>query len=444
MTLHQTLLILFVGNAFSVPSEDLRRAHQSVPGPHVVGAGHVFMTMKLNAALRVMKDVKLKDCDDFSVEELIALQRRLHRAREPALEAVYKKLHDDGRRMSVFGVFAEDMQEIEKLWAKELDALKTDPALVNATRDRKCHEAIMWFVHHVPQVTQAKLRQEITLPLLPQRKRYEVTNSSKGEGFPPSGGLGCDTAHATQSAVKNDKYVEWPEELTYSALGHGAFPFWDNGGPGCSHCDPSVSSGAQLKVRYSAKLNSEILMHANCGDMTWTGSSGAPNKSPCNHIFTPDKGAFIYTPKTSLEPEADGSFCCRSVAAGSKQFTGAVPRDWMKTGKYVGSYDNFRGDHYSGSIEMFTWVEAGLEFWYYTQTDGTPVQQGEGCYFPKGKTPQACDKMLPIVLYHDFDPATFKNASFTQADFDVPDICKSTTVSCSIPGGSEDTVRLVV
>jgi len=105
-------------------------------------------------------------------------------------------------------------------------------------------------------VTQAKLRQEITLPLLPQRKRYEATNRSKGEGFPPSGGLGCDTAHATQSAAKNDKYVEWPEELTYSALGHGAFPFWDNGGPGCNHCDPSVSGGAQLKVRYSAKLNS--------------------------------------------------------------------------------------------------------------------------------------------------------------------------------------------
>merc|ERR1712039_597282 len=145
----------------------------------------------------------------------------------------------------------------------------------------------------------------------------------------------------------------------------------------------------------------------------------------------------------SLEAEADGKFCCRSVSAGSTQFPGAVPRDWMKTATYAGTYSDFKGDHYSGSVEMFKWESAGLEFWYYTQPDGTPVQQGEGCYFPAGKTPQACDKMLPIVLYHDFDPAPFKNASFTQADFDVPDICKSTTVSCSIPGGSEDTVRLV-
>jgi len=261
-----------------------------------------------------------------------------------------------------------------------------------------------------------------------------------GPGLAGPGGLGCDVAHAKQSTAKNDKYVEWPEELTYTALGHGAFPFWDNGGPGCSHCDPSVSGGATLKVRYSSKLGSEILLHEKCGDMSWTGSSSAPNKSPCNHIFTPDQGAFIYTPKTSLEVEADGNFCCRTVQAGSTMFTGAVPRDWMKTATYAGTYSGFSGDHYSGSVEMFTWSEAGLAFWYYTQPDGTPVQQGEGCYQPEGKKPQACQKMMPIVLYHDFDPATFKNATFTQADFTVPDVCKNTKISCSIPGASTSSI----
>jgi hypothetical protein len=254
------------------------------------------------------------------------------------------------------------------------------------------------------------------------------------------GGLGCDEAHASQSTAKNTKYVEWPEELTYTATGHGAFPFWDNSGPGCSSCDPSVSNSAQLKVRYSAKQKSENLMHASCGDMSWTGDSNAPKKSPCNHIFTPDKGAFIYTPKTSLEPEADGKFCCRSVATGSTQFTGGVPRDWMKTGSYAGTYSSFSGDHFKGEIEMFTWTAAGLEFWYYTQKDGTPVQQGEGCYSPNGKKPKACDSGMPIVLYHDFDPSTFKNATFTSSDFEIPDICKSTSVSCTIPGGSAQSV----
>ena len=41
---------------------------------------------------------------------------------------------------------------------------------------------------------------------------------------------------------------------------------------------------------------------------------------------------------------------------------------------------------------------------------GNPVEQGEGCYFPSQpdfkKT--ACRSQLPIVLYHDYDPASFK------------------------------------
>jgi len=433
------IALLLTGAAAAAPSDDLRRARQTVPGLHVVGVGHVGMTIKLNAALRAMKDVQLKACSDFSVEDLVALQRKLYHAREPALEAIYRENGDNGRRMSAFGVYTDDIQELEEVWANEVKTLKVNPELVQMSRDTKCHEAIMWYVHHVPNAAQVQLRKELTLPLLPERERIVVQNAPSGVGGPAlagPGGLGCDQAHAKQSKANNDKYVEWPEELTYSALGHGAFPFWDNGGPGCSHCDPSVSGGAQLKVRYSAKLGSEILLHEKCGDMTWTGSSNAPNKSPCNHIFTPDQGAFIYTPKTSLEPEADGNFCCQSVKAGSTMFTGAVPRDWMKTASYAGSYSHFSGDHYSGPIEMFTWSEAGLAFWYYTQPDGTPVQQGEGCYQPAGKKPEACQKMMPIVLYHDFDPSTFKNATFTQSDFTVPDVCKNTTVSCSIPGGS--------
>jgi len=394
------------------------------------------MTVKLNIALKSMKDVKLKACEEFTIEELVALQRKLHQARDPALQAVYLASSDYGRQMGTFGVYTDSLDELEKLWAAEQKKLHAYPALLDVSRDTKCHEAIMWMVHHVPKAVQAALRLELTLPLLPERERHEAKNILPDVYFPPPpGGLGCDKAHAKQTKANNDKYVQWPEELTYTALGHGAFPFWDNSGPGCTSCDPSVSGGAQIKVKYSAKLGSENLMHAKCGDMSWTGSSNAPNKSPCNHLFTPDQGAFIYTPKVSLTPEADGKFCCRSVSAGSTQFTGAVPRDWMKTATYAGSYSNFAGDFYSGPIEMFKWTTTGVDFWYYTDPDGTPVQQGEGCYFPKGEKPEACDKMLPIVLYHDFQQETFKNASFTAADFVVPDICKNTKISCGIPGG---------
>lgn len=430
-----TLVILLAVGVAAVPS-DLKRARQKVPGTHVVGEGHVGMTVKLNAAIQAMKDVKVKACDEFNIEDLQDLQRKLHQKRNPGLEEIYRESNDIGRRMGAFGKYSESLEEIEGFWAEEAKALNSYPQLTQKSRDRKCHEVIMWLVHHVPEAAQAELRKEVTLPLLPEREWH------KAEGVPedvfPPGGLGCDAAHAKQSTAKSTEYVEWPEELTYTATGHGAFPFWDNGGPGCSHCDPSVSNSAQLKVRYSAKLGSEIILHESCGDMTWAGSSG-PNKSPCNHIFTPDLGAFIYTPKASLEVEADGKFCCRTVNAGSTTFPGAVPRDWMKQGTYAGTYSDFKGDHYSGPIKMFTWG-SGLSFWYYTQPDGTPVQQGEGCEQPGGKKPSACASMMPIVLYHDFDPATFKNATFTQSDFEVPDVCKNTKVSCSIPGASMDVI----
>jgi len=155
-----------------------------------------------------------------------------------------------------------------------------------------------------------------------------------------------------------------------------------------------------------------------------------------------DQGGFIYTPKTSLAPEADGKFCCRTVKKGSTTFTGAVPRDWMKTATYAGTYDSFKGDHYSGAIKMFTWQQAGLYFWYYAKPDGSPVQQGESCKNPAGKKPVACSKMMPITLYHDW--SDFRNATFTASDFTVPDVCKSTTVSCAIPGNNLEAPSILI
>jgi len=139
-------------------------------------------------------------------------------------------------------VYTDDIVEIEKLWAKEMQTLKAFPDLVKVSRDTKCHEVVMWMVHHVPESRQAELRKTLTLPLLPERElnKADVVPTEVALKFPP-GGLGCDTAHAQQTKAKNTEFVEWPEEVIYTATGHGAFPFWDNGGPGCSHCDPSIS-----------------------------------------------------------------------------------------------------------------------------------------------------------------------------------------------------------
>ena len=39
------------------------------------------------------------------------------------------------------------------------------------------------------------------------------------------------------------------------------------------------------------------------------------------------------------------------------------------------------------------------------------------------------------MLYHDFDPATFREVPHTHADFEVPEVCKTTRYKCYAPGG---------
>jgi len=149
--------------------------------------------------------------------------------------------------MGAFGQYSDDIQDIERFWAEEKATLAKHPEMEQLIRDRKYHEVILWYVHHISQTKQRELRKSLTLPLLPE---HDLENESSGV-FPPGGGLGCDSAHAKQTTAKNTEYVQWPEEVVYTATGHGAFPFWDNGGPGCSHCDPSVSNSAQIKTLYS-------------------------------------------------------------------------------------------------------------------------------------------------------------------------------------------------
>merc|ERR1719326_2698465 len=163
------------------------------------------MTRKLNTALRAMMGSRSKACDAFSIEELVALQRKIHQARDPALEAVYQNAGDKGRSMRAFGKHAEDLEELEALWGEELQTLKQYPRLADVSRDFKCHEAVMWLVHHVPEAKQAELRKTLTLPLLPERDLHQAVDvpadvaakfGGAAEGppgpGPGPGGLGCD------------------------------------------------------------------------------------------------------------------------------------------------------------------------------------------------------------------------------------------------------------
>eukprot|EP00619_Florenciella_sp_RCC1007_P011050 CAMPEP_0205929602 /NCGR_PEP_ID=MMETSP1325-20131115/25397_1 /ASSEMBLY_ACC=CAM_ASM_000708 /TAXON_ID=236786 /ORGANISM="Florenciella sp., Strain RCC1007" /LENGTH=477 /DNA_ID=CAMNT_0053298837 /DNA_START=29 /DNA_END=1462 /DNA_ORIENTATION=+ len=428
-------------------STDTDRARSKSPGRHVQGEGLRDIRNKLNAALENAYN-NLVPCENMTLGEVYDVLETLHSARDHALEVIYQET-DDSRRLAANGVKSHKIETLKAHWAREAHIVEANPQLHDVARDGKCHDAVMWFTHHVPDERKNELFESGALEVMPKLPVNEMphttgpfygnTNQAAVEYvFNNYGaGLSCGIAHAAdQTITTNTEANVWPDSLSYSATGYGAFPFWDNTGAGCTYCDPSVDTPSSLKVKYDATQNSELLMHSSCGDMSWTGDSNAPNGSPCNHIFNSTYGAFIYTPVNALEPEADGEFCCRTFSAGDSNFPGAVPTNWMQSMNYWGSNTGFEGDYYSGEIKIYWYTMGGIDFWYYEDIDGNPVEQGEGCQYPGVGEKTACAYTLPIMLWHDYDPDTFVAESHTVDEFEVPEVCLATTVSCSAPGGS--------
>merc|ERR1712232_1043538 len=110
-----------------------------------------------NGHLLARNGLKSKECESFAVEELREVLRKLFRERSQELVDVYSKV--DGRR-SVHN--SED--ELEQHWS-------TLPSDVDGKqRDAHCHEAVMYFTHHLTEVAQARFSSEHELPLLPVRE----------------------------------------------------------------------------------------------------------------------------------------------------------------------------------------------------------------------------------------------------------------------------------
>jgi len=444
------LAIALVGVSTADATYDKQRAIQKIPGIHVRGTDHIDMVQKLNHRLIGTPGLITKACDAFTVDELTALQKSLFASRQPELQAIYAKTNDN-RQLAAFGQLSEDMDSLEALWDKEKAIVDANPALHDIVRDGKCHEAVMWWVHHIPDATKDELKSLLSIPLLAETptphceeevfgKAPAAAVQSAMAGYKTA--TGCGICHASDFTEENTESKVWPASLSYNATGYGSFPFWDATPPGCGSCNRTLA-GQKVSVKYDSTVNSELIMHTSCGNMSWVGASDYPAATPCNHLFNSEYGAFIYTPESALSSKADGKFCCRSYAAGDTVFPGAVPANWSRSQYlYTDSSGNanisgFTGDFYSGEVKIY-WSQAlGVDFWYYETPDGVPVEQGEGCYFPGVSTHTTCEDPLPIMFYHDYDPATFKQTTHTASEFELPDVCKGDLLStCTAPGGS--------
>ena len=110
--------------------------------------------------------------------------------------------------------------------------------------------------------------------------------------------------------------------------------------------------------------------------------------------------------------------------------TGGLP--FWNTFTDKGEVD-FSGVHYKGKAHYY--VMSGVnepitDFWYFTDTEGKPVQQGEG---GTGPTDQGYPTSIGHTIWHDYDQSTFDTSAIDASVFAIPAACKSTTTSCAFP-----------
>merc|ERR550537_1018814 len=79
--------------------------------------------------------------------------------RDPQLDSIYHSSQDKRR-------IQKDILTMSTEWeALNAEAAK-DPELARMHRDGHCHEAVMWYVHHLPESVRAELKDKAELPLL--------------------------------------------------------------------------------------------------------------------------------------------------------------------------------------------------------------------------------------------------------------------------------------
>jgi len=139
--------------------EDLQRARTKIPRQPYRGNSFVDMAVKLNRFLSEYNSAKR--CESWTVPELQEFQLRILDLRAPDLDEVYQ-VTADNRKLS------RDAKGHKVHWEsfRNISALIGD-ADWKMQRDGHCHEAVMWFVHHLTEATRQKLAKQVAVPMLP-------------------------------------------------------------------------------------------------------------------------------------------------------------------------------------------------------------------------------------------------------------------------------------
>jgi len=400
----------------TVSKADLVRAKSTNQGGRLGGSSPKEIADKINGHI-AKSGFPVKECSDFTLPELNDLVREMFPHFNQDLNDIYESGTDLRTRLATLAAY-------EQQWEQDAEHA------VEVIRDAKCNEAVMLWAHHLSEGGKQALSTK-ELPTVP------VYDSSKADNKLYESKATCQTGHAMikgGDGSSTHQWPDWPEELHYKAKAHGAYPFWWGGG--------SDSGDADMEVYWSEKQGAEKFVHSSCtGQSSWL--NGA-----CTHLMI--AGTSSQSDSKGYMYKADESKCCitdpgSSVSSGKKAPPAPKPPppggseklspaqgNFWNTLTYVDERD-FNGVYYQGKAKYYKLTgvnEPVREFWYFTDLDGKPVQQGEA---GTGPTDQGYPTSIGHTIWHDYDQSSFDTSAIDPSVFAIPEACKTTSLKCNFP-----------
>eukprot|EP00927_Polykrikos_kofoidii_P060690 TRINITY_DN55616_c0_g1_i1.p1 TRINITY_DN55616_c0_g1~~TRINITY_DN55616_c0_g1_i1.p1 ORF type:complete len:509 (-),score=61.95 TRINITY_DN55616_c0_g1_i1:78-1604(-) len=257
-------LFAVVGQLSTVDSSanqgDLRRARTKVPRHDFRGSSAREAATVLNGHLKRIGGLASRECANFSIEELrTSVHERLLWLTTPHLNAIYTLAKDPRKLLttSLAGLRAE--------WAVVDGHLTSAPHLEMVVRDGMCHEAVMWFVHHLPSAVQRELigHGDFALPLLPpvlHKASPESSDADKAIMTNYNQKVSCQQCHS--GLVEGDASLPPPLPVDKESPGMERLRSCDfQNKPGCGPCEGLGGPRSGDGVHEFQPINCEIIGH---------------------------------------------------------------------------------------------------------------------------------------------------------------------------------------
>jgi hypothetical protein len=160
------------------------RAENWFPRAEYRGDDFEEMTSVLNIHLTTLlaDSVGHKECSEFTIDELDDVMRLIYAARDPQLQSIYEGCNDP-RSLDSTMPAGTTAQHLEDRYMAEKELIAAAADLEGMMRDGKCHETVMWFIHHLSTEAQLEVAGMVSLPLLPN-----LRHAMNGHGMSTASG----------------------------------------------------------------------------------------------------------------------------------------------------------------------------------------------------------------------------------------------------------------